>query len=202
MKQSLQFNSLVNTESYLISSMLHRIDGVLCVMNTQIEDEGEIWSFIPEYITLYRASTLGRIMSYSRYEYGKLLKTSTNVWGYYMVTFSVKGKRKTFSVHRLIALAFLPNPLKLPCINHKNGIKTDNRLCNLEWCTYSENNVDALQQGLRVMPKGKYHWNNKFSEETITNIKQRVLNGEKRSMLAKEYKAHIQTIHRFMKVKS
>ena len=42
-------------------------------------------------------------------------------------------------VHRLIARAFLPNPLNLPCINHKNGIRDDNRAVNLEWCTHRYN---------------------------------------------------------------
>ena len=59
-----------------------------------------------------------------------------------------EGKRYDFTIHRLVALAFIPNEENKPFINHKNGIKTDNRVENLEWCNQSENVTHAVKNRL------------------------------------------------------
>lgn len=85
----------------------------------------------------YKASEDGRIWSeYSR----KFLVSSPQFdTGYTSVELFENGKRKRFMVHRLIALAFIPNPNNYPVINHKNEIRDDNRASNLEWCTQKYN---------------------------------------------------------------
>jgi hypothetical protein len=90
------------------------------------------------------------IKEYSHYKisnYGRIINSQTNKElrpeklksGYLRVVLSNKHYRKRFLVHRLVALAFIPNPNNLPIINHKNEIKNDNRVTNIEWCTHSYN---------------------------------------------------------------
>ena len=100
----------------------------------------EIWKDIPEYEGLYQVSNLGNIKSLEKSKgwckiKEKTLKLRIDKDGYYRVILSKNSKPKMFLVHRLVAQAFIPNPNNLPEINHKNEIKTDNRVENLEWCT-------------------------------------------------------------------
>lgn len=109
----------------------------------------EIWKGIPEYKGIYQASNLGRIKSLTRYvnhsEGNKriikerILKQVKHGSGYPMLTLSQKGITKHLLVHRLIALAFIPNPENKSCVNHLDGNKDNNLRSNLDWCTYSEN---------------------------------------------------------------
>lgn len=77
-----------------------------------------------------------------------ILKPSTNKDGYKSVLLSKNGKKMSIRVHRLVALYFLENPNKYPDINHKNGIKDDNRAENLEWCSKSMNVKHAYDNNL------------------------------------------------------
>ncbi len=69
--------------------------------------------------------------------------------GYLIVVFSIEGKRRVRSIHRLVALNFIDNPLKKPTVNHIDGNKHNNCLSNLEWATHSENNQHSYDIGLK-----------------------------------------------------
>ena len=101
--------------------------------------EKEIWKPILNYEGLYEVSNWGRVKSL---KFGKerILKPGTNKYGYLIVILCKNGKVKSFSVHRLVAEVFIPNPHNYPCVNHKDECKTNNNVNNLEWCTYTYNN--------------------------------------------------------------
>ena len=68
--------------------------------------------------------------------------------GYYLVTLCYKGKQKNKFIHRLLAEHFIDNPENKPVVNHIDGVKTNNNLSNLEWCTVKENSQHAVNLGL------------------------------------------------------
>jgi hypothetical protein len=82
----------------------------------------------------------------------KILKMKLNINGYIDVSLYKDKKCKIYLVHRLVALNFLDNLDNKKYINHKNGVKTDNRVYNLEWCTHSENMQHAYNNNLLVKP--------------------------------------------------
>ena len=98
----------------------------------------EVFKDINGYEGFYQISNLGRVVSFKRNKY-RFLKINLNINKYYLVGLSRDNKQKSFRVHRLVAKAFIPNPLDKKAVNHINGNKKDNTVSNLEWCTYSEN---------------------------------------------------------------
>lgn len=113
---------------------------------------GEIWKDIKGYEGLYQVSNLGNVKSlhYNHTNENRLLYKDTNK-GYLRCI--IKGKH--YSIHRLVAQAFIPNPHNLSQVNHINGEKSDNRVENLEWVTAKENTNHALNTGLVEMYKIK-----------------------------------------------
>ena len=79
---------------------------------------------------------------------GKVLKPKVDRYGYKVVTLSKNGKRKSYLVHRLVAMAFIDNPLQKETVNHIDGNKLNNSAENLEWATQKEQKVHAIEMGL------------------------------------------------------
>lgn len=104
-----------------------------------IMEKEEIWKEVEGYQDYY-VSNLGRVKS-TKFGKERILKSHKNHDGYMCVGLSFNSKVKTYKVHRLVAKAFIPNPAGLPCINHKDEIKTDNHVENLEWCSVQYNNL-------------------------------------------------------------
>lgn len=101
----------------------------------------EVWKPVVGYEGLYEVSSKGRVRSLPfKHSNCKVLKLTQRNNGYLFLTLSKNRVQKPHSVHRLVAMAFIPNPDNKPTVNHKNEIRTDNRVENLEWATYYEQN--------------------------------------------------------------
>ena len=125
----------------------------------------EEWRSIKGYGGVYEVSNQGNVRSITRrYKAkdcprgklleGKTMKTELTPNGYIQVILRGEGKSYSHRVHRLVAEAFIPNPDKKPHVNHINGMRTDNRVENLEWCTVSENLKHIYELGY-ITPKRK-----------------------------------------------
>ena len=103
----------------------------------------ELWKPVPieGFCDLYKISTLGRVKRIGTYNSCKkgILTPMTDTSGYKHVRLYNKGFSKDFSVHRLVALAFIPNPNNYKYVNHIDEDITNNKVTNLEWCTNSYN---------------------------------------------------------------
>lgn len=160
------------------------------------------------YSDYYEISNLGRIRSLdreilvtpkSRKSYikvlkGELMNPSENRDGYLQTALTKNGRTMSPMVHRLVAETFIKNPKNKPIINHKNGIKTDNRRSNLEWCTHKENMEHASRTGLR--PRGEDHSHTTISNKEVLEIC-RLLdeNVMSREEIASQYNVAVRVIH-------
>lgn len=123
----------------------------------------EIWQNIKGYEGKYQISNKGRIKSLifsnrqAKFMREKILKPQFNS-NYYQVSLTKDGITKQFTIHRLMAQTFIPNPYNYPCVNHKDGNKKNNSIDNLEWCNFSYNTRHSYDNLLQKIVSGKEHW--------------------------------------------
>jgi len=110
--------------------------------------------YIEGYGKDYKICKNGDVISYIKYEEGKILKPHINTHGYLYVGLYKNKKQKHFRIHRLIALHFIDNPNNYQCVDHINQNKTDNRIENLRWINHSGNSRNRKNQGKNL--KGVY----------------------------------------------
>jgi hypothetical protein len=143
-----------------------------------MEREEEIWKAIVGYEEYYEISNLGNVYSkgkkyidsLGRHQNRKPRNVSVRcgTGGYLCVDLNANGVNVQKCIHVLLATAFISNPENKPTVNHKNGIKLDISIDNLEWATYSENNKHAVDTGLRQSPwTGKFGIDNPKSKPII-----------------------------------
>lgn len=137
----------------------------------------EIWKDIIGYEGLYQVSNLGNVKSLNYGRSGKvcLLKLKIHTGNYFQVVLcNRKCKNKYFYVHRLVAQHFIFNSENKRCINHKDCNKQNNKVENLEWVTYKENQKHAFANGLNFSPalKGEQHGRAKLTLKDVNAIRE------------------------------
>ena len=145
------------------------------------------WRPVVWYEGLYEVSDAGIVKSLSRLKTrhkGKVLKESLMLLGYKRVAISRLNKPKYKLIHRLVAEAFLPNPLNKPHVNHIDSNPSNNSLKNLEWCTPKENTVHALKNGAKMGSSIEIHPFKKLTQEQVSAIR---TSTDKGVTLAKAY---------------
>lgn len=143
----------------------------------------EIWKDVVGFENCYQVSNLGNVKSLDRKvnhpsgglarRVGIELNKITDKDGYFNVNLKRNQKANTSRIHRLVAIAFIPNPENKPQVNHINGIKNDNRVENLEWATLSENRQHAYDTGLQHSYTRQGENNNftKLTKEQVIEIR-------------------------------
>lgn len=132
----------------------------------------EIWKPVVGYENLYEVSNMGFIRSLKRQTISKRnivrnweskpIKVIINPRGYAVVNLYLNRKMKQYRIHRLVAISFIPNPHNKPYVNHLDGVKSNNNINNLEWCTSQENSIHAVKTGLLQNSSRKGDQHNTF----------------------------------------
>lgn len=168
----------------------------------------EQWKVIEGYEDYYEISNHGNVRSLDRtveYVNGRVCKyksriksTTLKKTGYVHIVLSKDNIDKSFSIHRLVAKTFILNPENKETVNHKDGIKTNNHVNNLEWNSMTENNQHAIDIGL-VNNKGENNGRSKLTQKEVDEIRAKYIPYKYTAVkLAKEYGVYKSTIKKII----
>jgi len=145
----------------------------------KVGSDYEKWIDINNYEGFYQVSNFGQVRSLDRISNNPINKIEKGVIllpnikkGYKTIVLQKSGERKYISVHRLVAIAFIPNPFNLPQVNHKDGDKLNNNDWNLEWNTSKQNVNHSWDNGMSKPILGINHGNAKLNDEKVIDIRQ------------------------------
>lgn len=157
--------------------------------------QDEIWAPFPiKGYPDYEVSNYGRVLSKKKSKH-KILKLRPHHKGYFKVTPYADYPQKNYFIHRVVALAFIPNPNKLPQINHIDCDKTNNHVSNLEWCDNTHNQRHAKANGLSRCLVGSENKASKITESDVRSIRDKFNNGYTAKMLGEEYGITAYTVY-------
>lgn len=153
----------------------------------------EIWKDIDGYKD-YQVSNMGRLKSL-KFNRETILKQGVQNCGYRNIQLYNDRVRKGLLVHRLVAIAFVPNPENKAQVNHINGIKTDNNSNNLEWCTASYNLEHAKKEKLNKC-HSESHYRAMLTNDQVVEIRKMLENGLKPSVVASMFNQKVGNIYK------
>ncbi len=157
--------------------------------------KGERWKWVVGFEGSYKISSFGRVFSVKRKRNssgkfqeipGRLMKLSRLDFGYGGLTLRKDGKKHPVKAHRLVAIAFIPNPKNRPFVNHLNCKTDDNRIENLEWCTPKENAIHAFAMGRKAVV-GERNGNAKLTAKQVIKIRELFKQGKSMSAVARRF---------------
>lgn len=160
----------------------------------RMEEIKEEWKDVKGYEGCYKVSNMGRIKSFKHEKDGRLLSPKFN-GNYNQIRLCKDGVCNIFSIHRLVAIHFVENPLNKDQVNHIDGNKTNNFYKNLEWATHSENGLHAYETNLRVSQKGEVHGRSRLTEKEVLAIYFLAHTGKfEQKKIAEMFNIHLATV--------
>lgn len=170
----------------------------------------EEWKEVDNYEGIYFVSNYGNVKSVDHYpenrtgrQTGRVLKQTLCYKGYLRVGLSLNKKKFITGAHRLVAKAFIPNLNNYPQVNHINGVKNDNRVENLEWCTNSQNQIHAVKNGLCNPNHGDRHHMSKLKNEDVIKYREQYETiGINQQDLAKKHSISVTAINNMLRRKT
>ena len=188
----------------MVEPLRSAIDFALANWRDIANGADEEWRDIVGYDGHYQVSSLGRVKSF-KWGVEKILKPNCGKGDYCRVSLYQDGKLKKVLVHVLVARAFLPNPNNLPVVNHIDNVHSNNRVENLQWVTYSENQRHAIRIGARTFRRGEENPLAKLTQEQADYIRAVHVSADPNfgaKALAEKFGVTLRTIYRILHNKS